>query len=100
MEDGVATLIGVFIGIVVFVVECVMNDVFFSVRKKPAAYLLLVSVVTLANGIGSLEKIKSGVVIQNGILTMNFLQPVCTITLLIILVAIIIKLLCHKQEED
>lgn len=100
MEDGMATLVGVFIGVVVFCVECVMKDVFFSVSDKPAVYLLLVGACTIINGIGSLEKIRSKVIIKNGILTIDFLQPACTITLLIILIAIIIKLLWLRQEEE
>lgn len=100
MQDGVSTLIGAFIGLIVFAVECIWNDAFFYVQNKPSTYLIICAIVVISNGLAAIDTIKAGELIQNGILTSNCLQLVCAVTFLVIAVAIIVKLVFAGQEDE
>ncbi len=98
MEDGAAVFIGAFLGLMVFAVECVWKDAFFTVRRTPRTYILLYAVITLSQIIGTVSEIRAGTLIENGLLTGRCLYPAMALTFLAILVTILIRRITEKEE--
>ncbi|MBQ9674061.1 MAG: hypothetical protein IJV39_05500 [Ruminococcus sp.] len=100
MQDGIAPMVGVCLGLVVFAIECIRNDAFFSIRQNPWVYMLLCLIVVLSNGYVSFQNIRDGLLIKDGLMTESCLQPIITVTFLIIIIAIIVKLIFSREEEE
>ena len=99
MEDGVSTLIAFFLGITVFAVECIWRDAFFTARNRPVAYVILIALNVVLQGVSGVEKLQKGLVVRNGLLTMDCVQLLCGVTFLVILLALGAKWLAVRGEE-
>ena len=99
MEDGVSTMVACFLGLAVFAVECIWRDAFFTADNRPRAYIILIAVNVLLQTAGGVEKLREGLVVQNGLLTMECLQLVCALTFLAVLAALGVKGLASRREE-
>ena len=99
MEDGVSTMLAALFGVMVFAVECIMRDAFFTVKNAPKYYIILVIAVILSNGYSGISKIIDGTAVQNRLLTFHCLNFVCAVLFLVILIAILLKLFVLKDKE-
>lgn len=100
MEDGVSTLFAASIGITVSAVECIWNDAFFTAKNKPIPYLILSAANTILNGSRTLDIIKEGTLVQNGLLTDRSIHPMLSALFFIIFVTIVVKLICNRNQEE
>ncbi len=99
MEDGVSTLLAALFGVMVFAVECVMRDAFFTVSKTPKYYILLIVAVILSNGITGIDKLRDGSMVRDGLLTFSCFNFAGAVLFLVVLVAILLKLFVLKDKE-
>ena len=105
MEDGIAPLLIALIGIAVFAIYAIFKDAFFGVKGKqvgmgkPHIYMILISVIVIANGVGAVGQIKSGELIKDGLLTANVMSLALTVLFLLILISFGIKYVLNQREE-
>lgn len=100
VESGVLMITGVMIGAFVYAVYCIWNEGYFSLNENPKRVLIAFGVIALVNiGIGILSCIR-GVVFVNGVLTINCMNLLCGILLLMIFFVVIVKWICRQREEE
>ncbi len=100
MEDGVSSMLLIFVGIGVFAVDCVMHDAFFRVRQRPGLYLLICAACVLSNITGAIGYLRSGSMIRDGLLTMSCLPLVVGVVFLAVFLAIVWKACIKKEAEE
>ena len=102
MADGVSALLGVFLSITVFAVYCINNDAFKSNRPSfnLKTYSILLAAVTLINGWNGIQSLRSGEMIQNGLLQLSVSALACAVCFLIILIVLLRKAVLDKKEEE
>ncbi len=99
MEDGVAAAVICLIGIGVFAVECVLRDAFFTVRTKPAVYLVICAAVVVSQGLNTWSHIKDGELMNNGLLTFDVVSPVCGVIFLLLGLTIVYQVYLKGDAE-
>ena len=105
MEDGVSVLLVALLGVAVFAIYSIFNDSFFGFRgqrgafSQPGSYMILVSIIVIANGIGSVRMFQEHQLIKKGVLTSNVINLALTILFLAILIALVIKYLMNRNEN-
>lgn len=95
-----AALIGVFLSVTVFVIECIFTDAYFAVGQKPRSWLVLSGfVATLNLCIFTVNFAEGEPLIVNGVLTYYIINLVCGLMFLAIFVAIVMKLMRDRAGE-
>ena len=100
MKDGLSGVVIALLSVGVFGIDCILHDAFFTVKNKPVTYIALFSACTLAQVPSAISNIRSGSVLENGVLTFSVLPIVCAVVFLGILFAIIVKRALPEKEED
>ena len=100
MEDGLGALIAMFVGIVVFAVESIFRDAFFTAKNRPKSYIILYAAIILMQLVNIIGNIHEGALIQDGVLTMRVLPVVCAAVFAIVLAAILIKTAQQPKEDE
>ena len=100
MADGVSALIAMFVGIVVFAVESIARDAFFTAKNRPKSYIILYAAVIFSQIVNAVGNIREGGLIQDGVLTMRVLPIICAAVFAIVLLAIIVKAVQKPKEDD
>ena len=100
MEDGLSSMICVFLGVGVFGIDCILHDAYFTVRNKPKTYIILFTAVTICQIPAAVINVSEGTVVENGVLTFSVLPIVCAVLFLCILCAILIKQMADRKEEE
>ena len=100
MEDGVSSMLLIFVGIGVFAVDCVIRGAFFAVNQKPGSYLLIAGLCVVADGIGSIPNLVSGACVRDGMLTMQCLPLVIGAVFLAVFLTIVWKYYIRKEAEE
>lgn len=100
MVDGLSALIAMFVGVVVFAVESIARDAFFTAKNRPKSYIILYIAVIFSQIVNAVGNIRDGGLVQDGVLTMNVLPVICAAVFTIILLAIILKTVRKPKEDD
>ena len=99
MEDGLSALVAMFVGIVVFAVESIARDAFFTAKNRPKSYIILYAAIVLMQIVNIIGNYSEGPFVESGVLTMRVLPIVCAAVFTIVLVAILVKA-AQKPKED
>lgn len=100
MVDGLSALVAMFVGVVVFAVESIARDAFFTAKNRPKSYIILYAAVIFSQLVNAVGNIREGGLVQDGVLTMKVLPLVCAAVFAIILVVIIVKAAQPQKEDD
>ena len=100
MEDGLSALVAMFVGVVVFAVESIARDAFFTAKNRPKSYIILYAAVIFSQLVNAVGNIREGGLVQDGVLTMKVLPLVCAAVFAIVLAAIIVKAVQPQKEDD
>ena len=100
MEDGLSSLICVFLGVGVFAIDCILHDAYFTVRNKPKTYIMLFTAVTICQIPAAVLNVSQGTVMENGVLTFSALPIASAVLFLSILCAVLIKQITARKEEE
>ena len=76
-KPGVSAWMLIFLSIGVFIVACVRKDAYFAVAQNPRTYLWLFGAVVLCQIPNFLLQLRSGDLVEDGLLTWNALSPAC-----------------------
>ena len=99
MVDGLSALVAMFVGVVVFAVESIARDAFFTAKNRPKSYIILYAAVIFSQLVNAVGNVREGGLVKDGVLTMRVLPLVCAVVFAIILLAILVKA-AQKPKED
>ena len=99
MVDGLSALAAMFVGVVVFAVESIARDAFFTAKNRPKSYIILYAAIVLMQIVNIIGNYSEGPFVESGVLTMRVLPIVCAAVFTIVLVAILVKA-AQKPKED
>lgn len=100
-ESNVDLALGIFLGVGVYAIYCIMNGAFISLNENPKRYAAVVLFVAVINGICAVKMLMEGeMLIRHGQLSVNCLNLVCAVFLFIILGFMALKHLMDKRESD
>lgn len=100
MVDGLSALVAMFVGVVVFAVESIARDAFFTAKNRPKSYIILYAAVIFSQIVNAVGNIREGGLVQDGVLTMKVLPLVCAAVFAIVLAAIIVKAVQPQKEDE
>ena len=100
MEDGVGSILIIFVGIMVFAVESILRDAFFTVKSKPVPYLVICGICVASGLLGGISNLRAGTVIQNGLLTTDCFPLAQAVVFLVVLLTILWKNFLRKEREE
>ena len=100
MVDGLSALVAMFVGVVVFAVESIARDAFFTAKNRPKSYIILYVAVIFSQIVNAVGNIREGGFVQDGVLTMKVLPIVCAAVFAIVLAAILVKAAQPPKEDD
>lgn len=92
-------MIGLFLGTAVFGVVAVCQDAYLSLNEKPQGWLVLWGIIILSNGVCVADQIVHRELVQNGLLTANWLNALCGGLFVVILVAQLLHSARARREE-
>ena len=99
-KPGVSAWMMIFLSVGVFVVVCVRRDAYFAVAQNPRTYLWLFGAVVLCQIPNFLLQLRSGDLVEDGLLTWNALSPACGVLFGVMFVCMLVRLRRQKREEQ
>ena len=100
MTTPTSFLVGMYISLIIFAVYNICNEAFFAFNQKPVSYILIFSITTLCSGFSGISAIIDGSIIENGVLTLDCIGVISSITFAIILIAMLLKMIINKKAEQ
>ncbi|MEE0061443.1 MAG: hypothetical protein UE295_11505 [Acutalibacteraceae bacterium] len=100
MTTPAALYAGIYIALVIFAVYNIWNESFFALKQTPIPFIVLFSITTICSGYGGISSIKDGSIIENGLLTFDFMSLVASIAFAVIVITILIRLIINKKSEQ
>lgn len=91
-KPGVSAWMLIFLSIGVFIVACVRKDAYFAVAQNPRTYLWLFGAVVLCQIPNFLLQLRSGDLVEDGLLTWNALSPACGVLFGVMFVCMLVHL--------
>lgn len=87
------------IGLGVFAVSCILNDAYLSLKEKPGKVMVTLAVIAALNlSIGAVHLTDGGLV-EDGLLTIRAVNPICGVMVLVILAVYGVNYLLGQREE-
>lgn len=100
MSVGFASFLCALVGIGVYAVYCIWNNVYFALNQKAGAVVAVLVLVGAVNLIGGISALVEGKLMQNNELTLRSLNLLCGIMIFVICGALILKKVCKDREEE
>ena len=98
---GFAAFAALIISVTVFAVYCILHDAFIGLRSNPKQYIILFSLVILAQALGALRYWTAGELLENGRLTFGSgASSVMVVCFLTILITLIVKIRRDGKEAE
>ena len=99
-KPGVSAWMLIFLSVGVFVVVCVRRDAYFAVAQDPKASLWLFGAVVVLQIPNNIITLRSGDLVEDGLLTWNALSPACGVLFGVMFVCMLVRLRRQKREEQ
>ena len=92
-------LLGILFGIFIYVAYCVWHESYFSLNDNPKRVIVVFVLLALLNfGVGY-RALRQGVLLEDGMLTVNSFNIFCGIFLLLLFFVMVAKHICKRNEE-
>lgn len=99
IEAEALMIIGILIGIFVYVTYCIWHESYFSLNENPKRVLIAFFLIALVNlGVGYSHYL-NGVLFRNGVLTVYCVNLFCGLLFLMIFLVLSAKCICKKRED-
>ena len=100
VSPGMALLISVIVGGIVFAVYCVWKEAYFALNQKAGVYIVVFLVMAVYNLVVGIAAFLDGAAVRNNQLTLRSLNLFAGIMMLVICGALILKKVCKDREEE
>lgn len=98
-KPGVDSFVCVLISVGVFVVNCILHDAYFTVNQTPKRYLWIIGAVVACQIPATVMHAVEGNFVEDGLLSVNILPPLCMVLFGIVLITLLVKLRRDQAEE-
>lgn len=93
-------VICVCVSITVFGAVCILNDAYLSLREQPRKVMTVFALAAAFNLVlGGVNVLKGGVV-ENGVLTFRAINPICGVTMVVLMGLYIVNHLLREREAE
>lgn len=99
LVDAVIAFIGILLGLMVLGIYTIYNGAYWGINNDPKKYGIVFTVATVINIIYTVFAIKAGTMIEDGTLQIPFVNLLCAVVMVILLIAVVIKKAMSKEEE-
>lgn len=99
-QPGVEAFVLAMVSLVVFVVECIRRDAYFTVSQTPKRYFWIVGAVVACQIPATVLHAVEGTFVEDGLLTVDVLAPVVMVMFAAVLVALLCKQRSDKAEDE
>lgn len=99
-EPSAEAAIGLYVGLGVFIVECIRCDAYFTVDQNAKSYAIVCAVCALAFGLLAIRRLRAGEMLADGLVTIKALTLVVAVWGLAISAAIVLRLWRAKREDE
>lgn len=100
ITSSAISIIGICFGVGVYAVYCIMNGGYFAVNEKQRRAMILLGIIALVNVISSVGLIHDKELVKDGVLTGRCANLACTVLFVVVFIAIAIKSIIDKKEEE
>ncbi len=99
-EPGVDSFLCLFVSVLVYVVECIRRDAYFTVSQTPRSGIFIFVLVTLCQLPATIMHAVDGDFLKDGRLTLAFINPACMVIFVIVLVTVLVKVRRDKADGE
>ncbi len=99
-KPGVEAFLLVLMSIVVFVINCIMKDAYFTVSQTPKRYLWIIGAVVACQIPATVLHAVEGTFVEDGLVTIDVLAPAVMVLFGIVLVTLLVKQRGDKAEDE
>ena len=99
-QPGVEAFVLAMVSLVVFVVECIRRDAYFTVSQTPKRYFWIVGAVVACQIPATVLHAVEGTFVEDGLLTVDAMAPVVMVMFAAVLVALLVKQRSDKAEDE
>lgn len=93
--------LGLVIGVGVYACYTIWHDAYFALNEKRRMYILLDALIFVINAAAGISNVLEGRVMENGVVTGGgSLNLMCAVLFLVVLVALLVKEIASRREED
>lgn len=92
-------LAGIILGVYIYAVYCIWNEGYFSLNENPKRVVVVFALIAILNFCVGYRSYLHGLLIENGMLTVECLNIFCGITILMLLPVMAVKHICKGKEE-
>lgn len=100
IDIDAVTIIGICLSVGVHVIYCIWNEGYFPVKNNRKSFTIMAVATAILFISFSIENIKSGNIIVDGVLTGNCVNLVCAILFTSVCIVIFIKRAIEKKEDE
>jgi len=99
VEHAALLLAGILLGVFIYGAYCIWNESYFSLNENPKRVIIVFALIALLNfGVGY-RGFLHGVLIEDGMLTVNCLNIFCGVLVLMLFFVMVAKHICKEKEE-
>lgn len=91
---------GICLSVLVLCIYNLWHDSYWGLNNDRKKYIILIIVIALFNGFVAVRAILNGDFIQDGVIKGAGANLICSVTFVILLIAILIKSVISKKEDD
>ena len=100
MEDVVALMLVMIVGIGVFAVDCILHEAFLTANRKPWSYVLICCAAVLSNVSGLYRCIREGTLIRGGLLTIDCIHIALAALFVVVGIVLVCKWSAEKRNAE
>ena len=90
-EPGVGSFIAIFLGAFAFATHAVFSDCYISTNERPIRTKIIFAVIGIVNLTAGIINMFSGELVENGVLSIRIINPLCGLLMLALVCEISIK---------
>lgn len=100
MTRSAETIIGLCVGVAVYVVYCILNDGYFAINENRRSVLITIAIIGVINIVIGVDQIVHGEIIKDGVITEKCSNVVVGALFAAVFIACIIRGVIEKKEDE
>lgn len=100
MEDTVVCVVGIMMGLLVYVGHALWNDAYFPLNENKGKVLLCLGLICVSNLLIGLANMSNMNFLTDGKLNFRSVNLICVFTLLVVIAEIIVKTIIDKKSDN
>lgn len=99
IDSSVLYVVSIFVGLFIFAVYCAWNEAYFALNQNSRFMIIYLSFIGILNAVIFVLNVIRGNVIENGKITMSFLNLICALFFLALFTVCAVKKAINAKED-